>query len=513
MAIFSAATGLSRVAGLVREVVAARYFGTSGPMSAFTLAFQVPNLVRSLFADSAISAAFVPVFTDLLERGRRAEAARLAGTLLCVIVAALSAICALFIAGAGLVVPLFAPEYSAPLQHLAVGLSRVLFPIVLLLGVNGLVVGMLNAQGHFGVPAVAPLAWNVVIIGGLVVLEPLFAGGDRLYAYAIAVVAGTLVQLLMCLPVLARIDVRFDVRPDLRDPRLRHIFVLMVPITLGLGIINFDVLVSTIVGGLISVEVPAAIEKAFRLYMLPQGVFSVAIATVLFPALSRLSARGDVDAMRRLMASGIRQIWLLLVPASAFFIVLADPIVRLLYQRGAFDAGSTDLVSTALVWFSLALPFSGINLLLTRTCFSLQQPWIPTKQSGINLAVNATVALALYKPLGIAGPVIGTALASVCMTVGLTLRLRPLLGGGLEGRRSLDAGARILVASAVMAAVAYAGHRGADALLGDALAAQAASLATGALLAVAVYPPLLLALRVPEASELLARVRAGRRPG
>ena len=505
-AIFSAATGLSRVAGLVREVVAARYFGTTGPASAFTLAFQVPNLVRSLFADAALSAAFVPIFTELLEKGQRKDAARLAGTLLCVIVAALTAICALFILAAGLIIPLFTSEYPPALQDLAIGLSRVLFPIVLLLGINGLVVGMLNAQGHFGVPAIAPLAWNVVIIVGLIALEPLFSGGDRLYAYAIAVVVATAVQLAMCLPVLARIDVRFDIRPQLSDPRLKRIFVLMVPITIGLGIINFDVLISSTVGALVSEEVPAAIDKAFRIYMLPQGMFSVAVATVLFPALSRLAARRDLDGLRRTMATGIRQIWLLLVPAGAFCIVLAEPIVRLLYQRGEFDARSTDLVSTALICFSVALPFSGINLLLTRTCFSLQKPWIPTTQSVINLTVNAVVAFALYKPLGIAGPVIGTVLASICMTFGLTLRLRPLLGGGLEGRRNLETGARILLASALLGGVAYVVHGVLDALLGEALLGQVVSVGAAALIAGGIYVPILLALGVQEARDVQALV-------
>lgn len=502
--VFSAATGLSRVAGLVREVVAARYFGTSGAMSAFTLAFQVPNLVRSLFADAALSAAFVPIFTELLERGEKRDAARLAATLLCVIVAALTAVCALFVLAAGVIMPLFTSDFPAPLQDLAVGLSRVLFPIVLLLGINGLVVGMLNAQGHFSVPAIAPLAWNVVIIVGLVVLEPLFTGNDRLYAYAIAVLAGTVVQLVMCLPVLARIDVRFDVRPQLRDPRLKRIFVLMVPITVGLGIINFDVLVSSIVGGLISEQVPSAIEKAFRVYMLPQGMFSVAVATVLFPALSRLAARGDLDGLRATMAGGIRQIWLLLVPAGAFCAILADPIIRLLYQRGEFTAQSTHLTGLALLCFSIALPFSGINLLLTRTCFSLQQPWIPTKQSVINLAVNAVVAAALYKPLGIFGVVLGTVLASVAMTIGLTLRLRPLLGGGLEGRRNLDAGWRILLASGVMAEAAFLVHHALDALLGRGLLAQVIAVGAAMVVAIAAYVPLLLMLDVEDAKDIRA---------
>jgi len=510
-AIFSVATGLSRIAGLVREIVARAYFGTQGPASAFSFAFQLPNLIRSLFADAALSAAFVPVFTELLEQDRRKDAATLAGTLLCCVVAALGAITALFILGAGVLLPfvLGFTTFDEGLTDLTVGLSRVLFPIVVLLGINGLLVGILNAHGHFTVPAIAPLVWNVVIIAVLVLARPLFDGPNEIYAYAIGVLVGTLVQLLMVIPVLRRIDFRLDLRPNLRDPRLRRVFALMLPVTLGLGIINFDVLISSFVGALISVEVPTAIEAAFRIYMLPQGIFSVAVATVLFPTLSRLAARRDLPGLRATMASGMRQILLLLVPAAAFTLVLAEPIVRLLYERGEFGPDSTQLVAEALVWFSFALPFAGLNLLLTRTCFSLQKPWIPTTTSVLNLAVNATLAFALYEPLGIAGVVIATAVASACMTAGQVVRLKPLLGGSLEGSRTLAAAVRIVAAAAVMALAALGVQRGFEALLGDGLVAQAIAMTAAAGAAGLVYGAAVRALRVPEARQIERAVRRG----
>lgn len=290
--IFSVATGLSRIAGLVREVVASSYFGTRGSFSAFTLAFQVPNLVRSLFADAAISAAFVPVFTELLEQDRRADAFRLASTLFAVILAVLGAITALFILGAGVVMPLFTGHFSPHLTQLTVGLSRVLFPIVVLLGLNGLTVGILNAYDHFSIPALAPLVWNAVIIGLLVVLKPRFHGDDQLYAYAIGVLIGTVVQFLMSLPVLVRLGFRLELNFDWRDPRIRQVFRLMLPVTIGLGVINFDLLINSSLGSLVSNQAPRAIDAAFRIYMLPQGMFSVALATVLFPALSRYAEIG-----------------------------------------------------------------------------------------------------------------------------------------------------------------------------------------------------------------------------
>ncbi len=489
--------------GLVREVVASSYFGTSGAASAFTLAFQLPNLVRSLFADAAISAAFVPVFTELLEQDRRKDALQLASTLLLCIIAALGAITALFIVFAGAIMPLFlGSEFSDPLVDLTVGLSQVLFPIVLLLGVNGLVVGILNAYGHFAVPAIAPLVWNVVIIVALVALRPLFDGDDQLYAYALGVLVGTVVQLLMALPLLGRLGFRFTRDVSLRDPRVKRVFVLMLPVTISLGVINFDLYINSTLGTLVSEQAPRAIDAAFRVYMLPQGMFSVALATVLFPTLSRLAARRDLDGLRATMSTGSRQIFLLLVPAAVFTAVLATPVTRLVYERGSFDAQSTELVSSALFWFSFSLPFAGVNLLLTRTFFSLQRPWIPTALAAGNLAVNVVVSLLLYRPLGIAGLVIGTAVASLGMTIAQAIYLRRLLQGSLEGAAMLHALVRITGASALLGAVSYGTWWGADQLLGRSLGAQVLSVGGAALCGFVVYAVAVLALKVPEAGQI-----------
>jgi putative peptidoglycan lipid II flippase len=394
--IFSVATGLSRIAGLIREVVAARYFGTSGPASAFTAAFQVPNLVRSLFADSALSAAFVPVFSELLEHKKRAEALQLAAALFGLILVVLSAITVVFVLAAGLIMPLFTDDPA--LDDLTVGLSRVLFPIVILLGLNGLLVGVLNAHDHFTVPALSPLVWNLAIIAAMVWITPMLHGDNRIYSQAIGVLIGTALQYAMAFPVLRRLKIPIRISFHWRDPRIRRVLLLMLPVTIGLGLINFNLLINTYFGFRISDEAPSAIDKAFRIYMLPQGMFSVAVATVLFPALSRLVARQDWDGLRATQANGIRQIALLLIPSAAVTIALAEPITRLVYQRGAFNDESTQQVSEALFWFSFSLPFSGFNLLLTRTFFSLQKPWTPTALAGVTLVINAAVSAALYGP-------------------------------------------------------------------------------------------------------------------
>jgi len=333
-AIFSIATGFSRIAGLVREVVAAAYFGTQGAASAFTVAFQVPNLVRALVADAALSSAFVPVFSELIVERRRREAIHLASALAGLLLVALTAVTLVFIAAAPVIMPLFTgAEFSPLLDDLTVGLSRVLFPIVVLLGLNGLVVGILNAHEHFAIPAIAPLVWNLVIIAALVGLTPLFEGPNRLYAYAIGVLAGTLVQLLMCVPQLRRVGIPIRIRL-VRDARIGQVLALMLPVSVGLGLINIDLLLNSAIGSLVSDAAPRAIDAAFRIYMLPQGVFSVAVATVLFPVLSRLAAQRDLAGLRATTGTGMRQIALLLVPSAAITVALATPIVRLVYQRG-----------------------------------------------------------------------------------------------------------------------------------------------------------------------------------
>ncbi|HVF77349.1 MAG TPA: murein biosynthesis integral membrane protein MurJ [Solirubrobacteraceae bacterium] len=509
-AIFSFLTGLSRIAGLVREVVASSYFGTSGPFSAFTVAFQVPNLVRSLFADAALSAAFVPVFTELLEQGNKRDAYRLASTFVVLIAAALTVISVFFVLVAPWIMPpLTGDDFSAELDQLMVGLSQVLFPIVLLLGLNGLLVGILNAYDHFTIPALAPLVWNVVIIAVLVALKPHFEGPDELYAYAIGVLAGTFVQLVMCVPVLRKLEFAFEWSGiSFRDERVKQVLALMLPITLSLGLINFNLFINSTLGSTVSEAVPRAIDAAFRIYMLPQGMFSVAVATVLFPALARLAARRDVDGLRKLTGTGMRQIFLLLIPAAACTLVLAEPITRLVYERGAFDAESTEIVAEALFWFSFSLPFAGVNLLLTRTFFSLQRPWLPTGLGAATLVINLVVALALVGPYGIGGIVFATAVASAAMTVGQAHYLRRELGGQLEGAETMRALVRMLVAAAVLAAVSYLLWLGLDKLLGRSLPAQIVSVGGGLVAGIAAYMAVVVALRVPEAEQIRALVAA-----
>jgi putative peptidoglycan lipid II flippase len=507
-AIFSVLTGLSRIAGLAREIVAAAYYGTGGAASGFTLAFQIPNLIRALVADAALSSAFVPVFSELLEQKRRKDAIHAASAMAGLLLVALTLITLAFIALAPVIMPLVTgDEFTAQLDALTVGLSRVLFPIVILLGLNGLVVGILNAHDHFTIPALTPLVWNIVIIGGIVLLDPLFEGDDKLYAYAIGVVAGTAVQLAMCIPPLIRIGFPVRIAFDfLHDEHVKRVLVLMLPVSISLGLINVSLVLNSAIGSLVSEQAPRAIDAAFRIYMLPQGMFSVAVATVLFPALSRLASHRDLPGLRALTGTGMRQIELLLIPSAAAIIALSEPMVRLVYQRGEFGAGSTDLVSEALFWFSFSLAFSGINLLLTRTFFALQEPWMPTRLALWSLVVNIVVALALYKPLGIGGIVIGTTVSNGVMMVLLATRLRRRLGG-LEIGRTLRATAIMLAAGALLAGVTYGVWSVLDRALGESLVAQLVAVGLALALGAAAYAVAVTAAGVPEARQIADLLR------
>jgi putative peptidoglycan lipid II flippase len=502
-AFFSFATGLSRLLGLAREVVAASLFGVSGAMSAFTIAFQVPNLVRALFADSALQGAFVPVFTELLEKGERREAFRVASSLFFLITLLLGALTALFVLFAEPLMGLFAPGFddNPALKDMTVQLAQLMFPIVVLLALSGLVVGMLNSFEHFAVPALAPVAWNAVIIAALLGLVPLLPEEDEIYGYAIGILAGTVVQFVLPLPWLRGRGGSFSLRLDWRDERVRRVLKLMLPVTIALGLINLSLLINSLFGTLVSEEAPAAIDKAFRIYQLPQGLFSISIATILFPTLARFAARGARDDLRRTMASGVRQICLWLIPSAVIMAVLAEPITRLVYERGAFDAQATELTSTAMLWWSISLPFQGVSLLFSRTFFSLQRPWATTALAGLNLVVNAALAGALYGPFEIAGIVIGTVAGTTVMCVAQGWILRGELGG-VEGAKTLAAALRMLLGGALLAGTAYGVWYGLDEALGRSLVAQAVAVLTAIAAGLAVYAAAVWALRVPEARQV-----------
>jgi putative peptidoglycan lipid II flippase len=501
-AVFSAATAVSRGLGLVREMVSAYFFGVSGKINAFTVAILVPNVVRALVADAALSGAFVPVFSELLERGERKRAWRVASTLFWLTLLILGGITALFI----LLAPLLMRPFGQPGgdYDLAVGLSRVLFPIVVLLGLSGIVVGILNTYHHFALPALAPVAWNLVIVVGLLLGVPQIESEDaQLYLYAGVVVLGTAVQLLLPIPWLRRLDGSLTMVLDWRDPAVRRVLKLMLPVTLTIGLINISFLVDMLFASrLLDPELaPASIDKAFRLYMLPQGIFSVAVTTVLFPTLARLAARRDDDGLRRSLDRGMRQIALLLLPASLISIVLAEPIVRLVYERGEFTAEDTTIVAQCLQAFSLGLVFAGWMLILNRSFYAVQTNWIPTSIALGAVGLNALFDTVFYR-LGIWGIPLATTVVNVVGAATLLVMMRRRLGLR-HVARMFGAVLRITGAAVVGAAAGLLAWYLLDSLLGRSFAAQLISVGSALTAAGLAYWIAARALGVRELDTLL----------
>ncbi len=491
----------------MREIVASYLFGQGLATSAFTIASQIPNLLANLFAQAALSAAFVPVFTDLLEQGRRREAFRLATSLFWIILLALGSLTLLGILLAGLILPAFSgANFDGQLAGL---LTQIMFPVVLVLGLTGLLVGVLQSYDRFSLAAFAPVVWNGVIIVGTVALHRHFRQGIE--AYAVSWLVATVVQMLLVVYALRTIDFRLSFEVDWHDPLIRQVFVLMLPVTVGLGIVNLDALINSSFGGLVRTnpagQAPRAIQNAFLIYMLPQGIFSVAITTVLFPTLSRQAARRDARGMRHVLANGMRQINLLLIPAAVGIGLLATPIVQLLLQHGRFTAADTRYCAQALRWFAVSLPFSGLNLLMTRTFFALQRPWIPARLAGINMVVDIVLSVALYRPLGISGLVIGTAAANMVMTYLQVRRLRIGFNGRLELDQTAMITARILTAALIMGAIARVTWSVAHAAVGASLPGQIFSVGLAVALAGSFYAWAVLRMRIPEARQVQSLLR------
>jgi putative peptidoglycan lipid II flippase len=505
-ATFTLATGLSRVLGLVREIVAAYFFGVSGRINAFTVASQIPSLTRAFVGDAALSGAFVPIFSELLAKEEKARAWRVASTIFWLVLIGVSALTAILILIAPLLIRPFGDPGGDP--DLAVELTRIMLPIVALLTVSGIIVGILNAHDQFTVPALAPVAWNVVIIGGLLVFVPLVEGeSSELVVYAVATLVASAVQLLLPVPWLRGLDGRLRAVVDWRDPAVKRFFVLMLPVTLTLGLININIFVNVLFASrLVDPELaPAAIEKAFRVYMLPQGMFSVAVVTVLFPTLSRLAAVGNLPSFRATIDAGLRQIAFLLLPAGAVGAVLAQPIVRLLYERGAFTANNTVVVAQCLAAFSLGLMFNGWMLLLSRGFYSLQRNWVPTTVALGTVGLNAVLNAILYR-VGVWGIPLATSLVNV-VGVGLLLAAMRRSPGLAAPRLVVTSIVRILLASGIGAAAAFAAWWLLDDLLGRQLGAQIVSLGVGLVAGGAVYlaAARLLGVRELEALRALRR--------
>ncbi len=477
------ATAGSRILGLVREVMMAYYYDVGDDLGVFTVANKVPNLVRTLLADTALSAAFIPVFSGLLEKERKREAWHVAFNVTLLATAALGVICLLGMVFAPQVARLVAPGpgFADPdIAALTVHIIRIMFPTVVILGIAGVLMGILNSYNHFTMPAVAPVVWNLIIIAVVMVFA-----GYGVKALAWGVLAGTVVEVLIQVPpvmkrrwrsrgssrervhiyrgggetpefVAVPPEMRSPWRLNLRHPGVRRVGVLLGPVIISLGIVNFNSLIGTIVASYISVPAPAIIERAFRLFQLPQGVFAIAIGTVLFPTLSRHVVAGRKAEYRQDLSMGIRQIFFVTMPFAALFAVLALPTVRLVYEHGAVRGNEVALagIASALTFYSVGMAFVSVNTLLNRAFYSIRQPWVPLAAGVGNLAINALLTVFLYKPLGVGGITLATSLVSTFNFFALMFLLSPRIGG-VDARRVAWSATRSVIALVPLCGVAY----------------------------------------------------------
>ncbi len=505
--IVASATAASRVFGYVREIATAGYFGAGADMSAFDVAFLVPATVQIIIAQAALSAALIPVFAGLLEKGQRREAwlvARTVFTMVTLIMGGLVIICIIF---APQIMPIFAPGYRGDPVMMAqiVRMTRLLFPTVVLLALTGIVASILNSFEHFTLPAVAPIFWNLIILLAIVF------GHERLGVDALAwgILLGTVVQLAMQLPALRGRGGRLGWSLAWRNPNVRRVGALLLPVSVSLGLINLNGVVDVQFASFLGDGGVAAMTFAFRLYQLPEALFAIAVGTVLFPTLSRLAARRDRDAFRSKITQGLRVIFFLLIPASAFMLALSEPVVRLAYEHGRFTPGNTELVASVLFFFALGSAFSGGSTLLTRGFFSLGKPWLPTTAAVGNLAVNAFLNWLFIKRFGLGGISLSTSVVSgVTFVVLLALIRREL--GRIDGRAILRSGITVIIASAIAAAAAYLSWRGLDTSLGRGLLAQIISMAGALAAGFVVFLTLAWLTHMPELQQL-RNIRRSRR--
>jgi putative peptidoglycan lipid II flippase len=399
--------------------------------------------------------------------------------------------------------PVFAPGYRHDPVMMAdiVRMARLLFPTVVLLAITGVVISILNSFDHFTLPAVAPIAWNLVILLAIV----FGAGHLGIDALAWGVLLGTGLQLLMQLPALAGRGGRLGISLAWRNPHVRKVGALMLPVSLSLGLINLNGVVDIQFASFLGEGGVAAMNFAFRLYQLPESLFAIAVGTVLFPTLSKLAARNDKDSFRSTISLGLRAIFFILIPASAFVLVMAEPLVRLVYEHGQFSPDSTLVVASALFFFAFGSVFSGASALLTRGFFSLSRPWIPTIVAVFNLGINALLNWLFIKPFGLGGISLSTSVVSAITFVVLLALMRQELEL-VNGREIARAAVTVGALSVAVAIVSYFTWLYLDAWWGRGLAAQVFSLGGAMAAAVLVFLGIAWAIKVPEL-ELVGKLR------
>ncbi len=488
----SAATMTSRVLGLVRDQLFAALVGANAFSDAFVAAFRIPNLLRDLFAEGALSAAFVPTFADYQRNRGAREAFRLANLVLGFVLVVVGSLTLLGLLFAGPVVSAIAPGFVEQ-RELTVELTRIMMPFLLLVSLAAVAMGMLNAQSRFTAPALAPALFNV---GSIAVGAGLWLAGfgpeRAVVGWSIGTLLGGVLQLLAQVPSLRATGFRVGprLRGALAEPGMRRIGKLMGAAVIGLSATQVNIFVNTIFA---SHERGAVswLNYAFRLMQFPLGVFGVAIATVAGAGVAQKAAARDMEAVKETLGSAMRLVAFLNVPSAVGLMVLAEPIIALIYQHGRFGPSDTAATAQALLSYALGLyAYSGVKV-LAPAFYALDEVRVPVLGSFLGMAANVTLNVTLYPRLGYVGVALGTSMAAFAnfAVLAVTWRLRH---GGLGRAGIYRQLLRVVAASAVLAVAAWAAMRGLASVLPPrglgrqlALALGPIALAGGAYLAAA----------------------------
>ena len=484
---------VSRVLGLVRQMVIGALFGTSANLDAYLAAARIPEMIFLVITGGALGSAFIPTFTDHLAQEDRAGAWRLASAVINLALIVLTVTAGLMAVFAlPLVRTLIAPGFAPPQQAFTARLLQLMLVSPVIFGVSGIVMGALNAHQHFLLPALAPSLYNLAIIGGALLLGPRIG----VTGLAVGGVIGAGLHLLVQVPGLVRYGARYVPTLGLDNPSVREVGRLMAPRVLGTAITQLNFVVNNSLASGMGAGAVSAINYAWLLMLLPQGVFAQAVGTAAFPTFAAQVARGERDEMRSTLAVTLRAVFFLSLPATLGLLVLSKPLVGLLFERGAFEAASTEAVAWALAFYALGLiGHAGLEI-VARAFYALHDTFTPVWVGGLAMGVNVALSLTLPGVFGQAGwpPHAGLALANSTATLlelaGLWVLLRRRMGG-LEDRRTRAAFARSGLAALGMGTV----------LLGwQALLPGVGALVLGGggiVLGVAVYLGLALLLQVP----------------
>ena len=498
---------VSRVFGLVREMVVGALFGTSAAYDAYQAAARIPEMIFLVVAGGALGSAFIPAFADHMAKEDHAGAWRLASAIVNLALIVLTVTAGLTAVFAPVLVrTVIAPGFDPPQQALTARLLQLMLLSPIIFGVSGIVMGALNAHQHFLLPALAPSVYNLSIIGGALLLGPRLG----VMGMAVGVVVGAALHLLVQVPGLMRYGARYIPTLGLDDPSVREVGRLMAPRVLGTAVIQLNFVVNNSLASMMGEGAVSAINYAWLLMMLPQGVFAQAVGTAAFPTFAEQVARGERDEMRSTLAATLRAVFFLSIPATVGLLMLGRPLVGLLFERGAFEAGSTEAVTWALAFYALGLVgYAGLEI-VARAFYALHDTLTPVWVGGLAMGLNVALSLTLPGVFGLVGwpHHAGLALAN---SVAILLELVALLVlmqrrmNGLEGRRTLTAFAKSGLAALAMGVV----------LLGwQAVLPGAGSLVLGGggvVLGVAVYLGAALLLRVEELRALAGLVgRSGR---